>query len=48
MLSLIISSALGVLAGAVVALKVIAPMTKTKVDDTLLARLEALEKMLAK
>lgn len=45
MLALIVSTALGVLAGAVAALKIIAPKTKTTVDDTVLARLEALEKM---
>lgn len=33
--------------GAVVGLKVIAPLTKSKVDDEVLARLEALEKILA-
>lgn len=36
------------LAGAVVGLKVIAPMTANKVDDEVLARLEALEEMLKK
>lgn len=36
----------GVIAGVVVALKVIAPLTKTKVDDQVLARLEAVEKLL--
>lgn len=36
----------GVIAGVVVALKVIAPMTKTTVDDQVLARLEAVEKLL--
>lgn len=44
-LSLVISVAVGLLAGAVVALKVIAPKTKTTVDDAVLARLEALEKI---
>lgn len=45
-ISLILSCAVGVLAGAVVALKVIAPKTKNTVDDKVLERLEALEKML--
>lgn len=45
--SILISSALGLLAGAVVALKVIAPLTRTKVDDKVLERLEQLEKMVA-
>lgn len=35
-------------AGAVVGLKVIAPMTATKTDDEVLARLEALEELLKK
>lgn len=46
-ISVIISAALGLLAGAVVALKVIAPLTKTKVDDKVLERLEQLEAMVA-
>lgn len=45
-LSILISAAVGLIAGAVVALKVIAPLTKTTVDDKVLARLEQLEKML--
>lgn len=36
------------LAGAVVGLKVIAPMTATKVDDEVLAKLQALEDLLKK
>lgn len=47
-LSLILAVVGGLVAGAVVALKVIAPKTKTKVDDTILARLEALENLLVK
>lgn len=38
----------GLLAGAVVGLKVIAPLTATKKDDELLKRLESLEEMLKK
>lgn len=45
-LSLIISVAVGLLAGVIVALKVIAPKTQTKADDALLARLEALEALI--
>ena len=45
-IGLIVSGAIGVLAGLIVALKVIAPLTKTTVDDKILARLEQLEKML--
>jgi hypothetical protein len=37
----------GLVAGAVVGLKVIAPLTSNKVDDEVLARLEKLEQMLA-
>lgn len=40
--------ALGVLAGAIVALKYIAPRTVTTVDDNVLARLEALEALVEK
>lgn len=36
------------LTGAVVALKVIAPLTATKVDDAVLAKLEAIEGLLKK
>lgn len=36
------------LAGAVVGLKVIAPLTANKVDDEVLARLEALEELVKK
>lgn len=42
-LSVIIAAATGLLAGAIVALKAIAPKTSTTVDDKVLARLEALE-----
>lgn len=42
---IMLSAGLGLLAGVVVALKVIAPLTKTKVDDAALARLEALEEL---
>lgn len=42
---MIVSSLVGLIAGAVVALKVIAPLTKNKVDDKVLERLEALEKL---
>jgi hypothetical protein len=45
-LSLVLAIALAALAGAVVALRFIAPKTQTKVDDALLVRLEALEKLL--
>lgn len=38
----------GVLAGLVVGLKVIAPITATTKDDEVLARLEALEALLKK
>lgn len=43
-LALVVLAAL--VAGSVVGLKVIAPLTKSKVDDEVLARLEALEKLL--
>jgi hypothetical protein len=43
--SIIVSIAIGLLAGAVVALRYIAPKTKTSKDDAILARLEALEKL---
>lgn len=45
-LTVLISAAVGLLAGAVVALQVIAPLTKTKVDDNVLARLEQAEKLI--
>lgn len=45
-LTTILTAAVGLLAGIIVALKVIAPMTKTKIDDEVLARLEALEALL--
>ncbi len=48
MLQNILLVAGGVLGGVVFALKVIAPMTATKVDDEVLARLAALEEMLKK
>lgn len=44
--ALLVAGAL--LAGAIVALKVIAPRTKTKKDDQMLARLEALEALVQK
>ena len=47
-LSMILSAAVGLIAGAVVALRVIAPMTKSKIDDEVLKRLEQLEKLLPK
>lgn len=45
--SILITALVGVLAGAVAALKIIAPKTANKTDDAVLARLEALEKMVA-
>jgi hypothetical protein len=47
-LSLAVTLVVGVLAGAIVALKAIAPKTKTLADDKVLARLEALEALLTK
>ena len=47
-LSLLLSVAVGLVTGVIVALKVIAPKTKNTVDDAVLARLEALEAMLKK
>lgn len=44
----ILSVAVGVVAGAVVALKTIAPKTKTLADDKVLERLVQLEEALAK
>lgn len=44
-LSIVISVATGLLAGAVAALRIIAPKTASKTDDAVLARLEALEKI---
>ncbi len=44
----IISAAVGVLAGVIVALKAIAPKTANTTDDAVLARLEAVEALLAK
>lgn len=48
MLQNILLVAGGLVAGVVVALKVIAPMTSTTKDDAVLAKLEALEAMLKK
>ena len=45
-LQLVVAIAVGVLAGAVVALKAIAPKTKTLADDKVLERLVALEALL--
>lgn len=45
-LEMIIAVASGLVAGVVVGLKVIAPMTANKVDDAVLARLEAIEAVL--
>lgn len=42
-LQLIVGIAVGVLAGAIVALKAIAPRTKTLADDKVLEKLEAQE-----
>lgn len=47
-LQLILSAAVGVVAGAIVALKAIAPKTKTLADDKVLERLIQLEDALAK
>ena len=47
-LSLIIGIASGLLVGAIAALKIIAPRTKTTVDDKLLERLEAVEAVVEK
>jgi hypothetical protein len=44
-LALVVSVAIGLLSGAVVALRFIAPKTSSTVDDSILARLEALEKI---
>ena len=46
-LELALSLGLGILAGAIAALSIIAPKTKTKVDDDVLARLEQLESLVA-
>jgi hypothetical protein len=45
--SVVIVVATAVLAGAVVALKKFAPKTKNTVDDKVLERLEALEKIIS-
>lgn len=45
---LALAGASGVVGGVVVALKVIAPKTKSKADDKVLAKLEALEALLRK
>lgn len=47
-LTLLLAVAGALVAGAVVALKVIAPRTKNTVDDEILKRLEALEALLPK
>lgn len=47
-LQLVLSAAVGVIAGAIVALKVIAPKTKTLADDKVLERLIQLEEALAR
>jgi dethiobiotin synthetase len=44
-LSVIISAALGLLAGAVAVLKLVAPRTKNTTDDAVLKRLQALEEL---
>lgn len=48
MLQNILLIAGGLIAGAVVALKMIAPRTANKTDDTVLAKLEAIEALLSK
>lgn len=48
MLQNILLVAGGLLGGAVIALKVIAPLTKNTKDDAVLAKLEALEALLTK
>lgn len=45
-LELVLALAAGLVGGAVVALKVIAPRTSTTKDDAILARLEAVETLL--
>lgn len=45
---LILGFVVGILAGGIAALKVIAPKTKTKVDDVILEKLEVLEALLKK
>lgn len=47
-ISLVLGIVAGLLAGAIAALKLIAPKTKTAKDDEILARLESLEKFLPK
>jgi hypothetical protein len=47
-LELLLALLVGLVAGAVVGLKVIAPLTSNKVDDAVLKRLEALEELLKK
>jgi hypothetical protein len=47
-LTVMLSAALGLVAGVVLALKVVAPLTATKVDDDVLKRLESLEEVLKK
>jgi hypothetical protein len=48
MLETILAVAGGLVAGVIVGLKVIAPMTSTTKDDAVLARLEKLEELLQK
>ena len=45
---MVLSAAVGVIAGAIVALKAIAPKTKTLADDKVLERLVQIEEVLAK
>lgn len=47
-LELLLAAVAGLVTGTVVGLKVIAPLTKTTVDDDVLKRLEALEALLKK
>lgn len=47
-LELVLGFIVGIVAGGVAALKVIAPKTNTKVDDVILEKLEALEALLKK
>jgi hypothetical protein len=46
-LDIVVPAALGALAGGITVLKVIAPRTKTTVDDDVLKRLEQLEAIIA-
>lgn len=47
-LAALLSAGVGLLAGVIIALKVIAPLTKTEVDDDVLKRLEDLEALVKK